>query len=88
MNQQIDNAELASKPMRDMKDRRYYVTFGMNHPLGDGYIMLVADSKELAREEAFRVLGQKWASFYAHEAMDFSYFPAGQYGKTIECAPF
>lgn len=77
-------AEAAEKS----EDRRYYVTFGTDHPLGDGYIMVLAETKELGRAEAFRVLGQKWASFYSHEDMQFQYFPAGQYGKTMVAPPF
>jgi hypothetical protein len=65
----------------------FYLTFGQKSPFRDGYVLVLADDEETAREEVFYVFGNKWSNLYAEENFKPEYFPAGQIGKTLETTP-
>ncbi len=62
---------------------KFYVTFGQDHPLRDGWIEVRASSYVLARLRIFEVLGTKWASMYYLVEFDPECFPAGKFGNTL-----
>lgn len=69
----------------DEKVNLYFVTFGQNHPLRDGWVEIMAEDESTARELAYTVLG-RWAMVYNSEKFFFGidkYFPAGRYGQII-----
>lgn len=61
---------------------RFYVTFGQNHPLRDGYVEVWAYTESGARTAAFEVLGQKWSSL-SKVPCNLKSFPEGVYGRPI-----
>lgn len=64
--------------------KKFYVTFGQNHPLRDGYVVIEALDYDTARQAAFDIFGQKFA--FIRETDDIErggFFPAGQFGKTM-----
>ena len=65
-----------------MNRHTFYITFGQNHPLRNGYVVVRASSRELAREAAFEVLGNKWAFLY-DETEDMSWYPLGAVGEKV-----
>lgn len=62
---------------------KFYLTFGQNHPLRNGYVLVEAPSEEEARQEVVSVFGTKWAFLYSEDKMNFKYFLEGQQGKTL-----
>lgn len=47
-----------------MKPYSYYLTFGQTNPLKNGYIKIIADSYEEARQRVIQEFGLKWAGLY------------------------
>jgi hypothetical protein len=66
--------------------KNFYLTFGHKSPFRDGYVLIVADDEESAREEVFYVFGQYWSNLYSEENFRPEFFPAGQFGKTLEAS--
>ena len=60
----------------------FYVTFGSQHPLSRGYIVIAADNERLARTAAFKVLGPKWFTLYS-EVPPLEMCPLGAFGDPI-----
>ncbi len=60
----------------------FYVTFGQNHPLRHGYVIIQAYDASAAREAAFDVLGNKWAFIY-NDTEDMSCYKLGAVGEPI-----
>jgi hypothetical protein len=61
---------------------KFYITFGQNHPLRNGYVVVRASDRELAREAAFDVFGTKWA-FLHDETEDMTWYSLGAIGEPI-----
>lgn len=58
--------------------QNFYLTFGQNHPLKDGYVRIKAESEKLARQKAIENYAQKWSGLYTDANWDPSYFPNGE----------
>jgi hypothetical protein len=63
--------------------KNFYLTFGQAHPLKDGWVLVRAESYDVARTEVFEIFGAKFATLYKEEDFKSSYFPAGQIGYVI-----
>ena len=60
----------------------FYVTFGQQHPLRHGYVIIHATDYSQAREAAFDALGTKWAFIY-NDTKDMSIYKLGAVGEPI-----
>lgn len=66
--------------------KTFYVTFGQSHPLRDNWVEIKAPTYEIAREEAFRVFGDKFAFIRETDSVGRMriIFPGGRAGKIID----
>ena len=77
--------------------KKFYLTFGCGHPLGDNFMEIEAEDLSKARALAFETFGQKWAWMYDEEEWNSgppdgansanswtTYFPGGKVGKTLK----
>lgn len=61
----------------------FYLTFGQDHPLIDGWIEVRASDYMEARRKILETFDTKWSSLYGAEFQR-KYFPAGKFGNTLE----
>ena len=66
---------------------KFYLTFGQQSPLRNGWIEVEAESYEEARELVYNVFGSRWSMLYREEGFDErvkAHFPAGKLGETLK----
>ena len=61
----------------------YCITFMQYHPLKEGYVVIAAKDYPEAHTAAMSLFGGKFA--FCYEVKDFKggFFPAGQFGNTV-----
>jgi hypothetical protein len=59
----------------------FYLTFGQQHPLRNGWIEVEVDIYMEAREAVFEVFGNKWSGLYDEEHFKKELFPEGSKGR-------
>jgi len=62
---------------------KYYLTFGQQSPLKNGWIEIESISYEKARILAFDVFGRYWSMLYVEEQFEKEHFPSGKIGETL-----
>jgi len=66
---------------------KFYLTFGQQSPLRNGWIEIEAESYEEARELVISIFEKHWAMLYREEGFDErvkAYFPLGKLGETLK----
>jgi len=61
----------------------FRITFMQYHPLKDGFVAIEAKDYEGAHAAAMSLFGGKFAFCYAPKDFDGKFFPAGQFGRTV-----
>lgn len=70
-----------------MEKQVFAITFGMSHPLRDGFVAVVARDREGAEEFAHATFGDKYSFVRpVDEVKDANFFPAGQFGRTVDAS--
>ena len=72
--------------------KKFYLTFGSDHPLSENWIEIEAKDLLEARALAFDAFGKKWSGMYdeftwnsGNSANSWTtYFPGGKVGKTLK----
>ena len=72
--------------------KKFYLTFGSDHPLSENWIEIEAEDLFKARALAFDKFGQKWSWMYDEEEWNsgnsanswMTFFPGGKIGKTLK----
>ena len=72
--------------------KKFYLTFGCGHPLGDNFIEIEAEDLSKARALAFETFGQKWFWMYDEEEWKsgnsanswMTFFPGGKVGRILK----
>ena len=62
---------------------KFYVTFGQDHPLRYGYVVVEAPDMSWARAATFEVFGPKFCTVYPPDHDMSKYHPAGAIGEPI-----
>lgn len=62
--------------------RKYYVTFGQKSPFRNGWVEIVADSEEIAKDKADFAI-RSWSMIYDNDNFQPELFQAGKLGVTI-----
>lgn len=62
----------------------FYLTFGQQSPLKNGWIKVVAKDETAARHLVIEQYGIKWSGLYAEEIFEPYYFPEGELGVISE----
>ena len=65
---------------------KFYVTFGQDHPLRHGYVVVHADNMNWARAATFEVFGPKFCTVYPEDHDMTRWHPAGAIGEPIIAA--
>lgn len=60
---------------------KFYLTFGQNSPMKDGWIEVIADNEYLARLKVVSEYGQKWSGLYNEFNFEKEDFPEGKLGE-------
>lgn len=64
--------------------KTYYITFGQNHPLRNGWIELEASDTIDAFRLANDIFGNKWSNCYDESNFKHEYYHEGKFGVTIK----
>lgn len=64
--------------------KTFYLTFGQQSPLKNGFILVYATDEIKARELVFEKFKNQWSGLYPEEIFEEEYFPQGILGRITE----
>ena len=62
---------------------KYFLTFGQDHPLRNGWIEIETWAYGIARTLAFQFFGKHWAHVYKEEDFEKGLYPSGKIGEIL-----
>ena len=63
---------------------KFYLTFGQDHPLRNGWVEIEAPTYGEVRELVHGVFGTHWSMLYKEGEFEKEYFPLGKIGETLK----